>query len=75
MGSIAELATRKQGDRHIDPETWQRVTTRQEGSWWPAWQTWLESHSSGPVTAQPVGAPDRGDPPLGDAPGIYVLQV
>jgi polyhydroxyalkanoate synthase len=59
-----QLARRKPGDRYLDPETWQTVTARQEGSWWPAWQTWLQGHSSGPVAAQQaVGAPDRGYPP------------
>jgi polyhydroxyalkanoate synthase len=70
-----QLARRRQGDRYIDPETWQTATARQEGSWWPAWQTWLEEHSSGPVSAQQaLGSPDRGYPPLGEAPGTYVLQ-
>jgi polyhydroxyalkanoate synthase len=69
-----QLARHKQGDRYIDPDTWQATTARQEGSWWPAWQTWLQGHSSGMVAAHSVGAPDRGYPPLGDAPGTYVLQ-
>ena len=70
-----QLARRRHSDRYIDPETWQTATARQEGSWWPAWQTWLEQHSGGPVAAQQSpGAPDRGYPPLGDAPGTYVLQ-
>jgi polyhydroxyalkanoate synthase len=70
-----QIARRRPGDRYIDPEAWQTVTARQEGSWWPAWQTWLQEHSNGPVAArQPIGAPDRGYPPLGDAPGTYVLQ-
>jgi polyhydroxyalkanoate synthase len=70
-----QLATQGPEDRHIDPEMWQTVTPRQEGSWWPAWQAWLQRHSSGPVAAQPVGAPERGYPPLADAPGSYVLQA
>jgi polyhydroxyalkanoate synthase len=70
-----QLARRRHSDRYIDPETWQRATARQEGSWWPAWQTWLEEHSSGPISAQQaLGSPDRGYPPLGEAPGTYVLQ-
>jgi polyhydroxyalkanoate synthase len=70
-----QLAVRKHGDRYIDPETWQTVTARQEGSWWPAWQDWLQGHSSGVVAApQLIGAPDRGYPLLGEAPGTYVLQ-
>jgi polyhydroxyalkanoate synthase len=68
------VATRKHDDRYIDPETWQTVAPRHEGSWWPAWQAWLQGHSGGPVPARPPGAPDRGYPPLGDAPGTYVLQ-
>jgi polyhydroxyalkanoate synthase len=70
-----QLGVRKHGDRYVDPETWQTVTARHEGSWWPAWQTWLQGHSSAPVAVpQPMGAPDRGHPPLGDAPGTSVLQ-
>jgi polyhydroxyalkanoate synthase len=73
-GRSYQLASRKDLDRYIDPDTWQAVTPRREGSWWPAWQAWLGGHSSGSVAARPVGAPERGYPPLGDAPGTYVLQ-
>jgi len=69
-----QLARRQPGDRYLDPETWQRVSTRQEGSWWPAWQSWLQGHSSGSVAAPSPREIDRGYPPLGDAPGTYVLQ-
>ena len=69
-----QLGRRKPGDRYTDPETWEAVMARQEGSWWPAWQIWLERHSGGGVAAPPMGAPDRGYPPLGGAPGTYVLQ-
>jgi polyhydroxyalkanoate synthase len=69
-----QLAVRKPGDRNVNPETWQAAAARQEGSWWPAWQSWLQQHSSGPIPAEPVGAPGCGYPPLGAAPGTYVLQ-
>lgn len=69
-----QMATQRHGERYIDPEAWQTVTARQEGSWWPAWQSWLKSHSGGTLPAQPIGAPDRGYTPLSDAPGTYVLQ-
>ncbi|HKI31227.1 MAG TPA: alpha/beta fold hydrolase [Gemmataceae bacterium] len=69
-----QMASRAQGDPYIDPETWQAVTPKQQGSWWPAWQSWLEGHSSGPAPVPGLGAPDRGYPPLAPAPGAYVLQ-
>jgi polyhydroxyalkanoate synthase len=69
-----QMASRAEGDRYIDPDTWQAVTPTHEGSWWPAWQGWLEGHSSGPGPVPGMGAPDRGYPPLAPAPGTYVLQ-
>ena len=69
-----QIATHEEGTRHYDPDTWQAITPKQEGSWWPAWQAWLEGYSSGPEAAPPMGAPDCGYPPLADAPGVYVLQ-
>jgi polyhydroxyalkanoate synthase len=70
-----QIATRKQGAKYIDPETWQSVAPRQSGSWWPAWQAWLEERSSGKARPPSLGAPDQGYPPLGEAPGEYVLQT
>jgi polyhydroxyalkanoate synthase len=69
-----QIMTHEEGTRHSDPDTWQAFAPKQEGSWWPAWQGWLEGHSSGPVATPPMGAPERGYPPLADAPGVYVLQ-
>jgi polyhydroxyalkanoate synthase len=69
-----QIACLEPGERHIDAETWQTVTPRQEGSWWPAWQAWLRQHSGGLVTAQAVGGAEQGHPALGDAPGTYVFQ-
>jgi polyhydroxyalkanoate synthase len=69
-----QMATHKPGDRHLDPEAWQALAPRREGSWWPAWQAWLTDLSEGPVPPPGMGAPDRGYPPLGDAPGQYVRQ-
>jgi polyhydroxyalkanoate synthase len=69
-----QLARRVPGDRHVDPDTWQALALSHEGSWWPAWQAWLERHSSGPAAAPGMRAPQRGYPPLGPAPGTYVLE-
>ncbi|HMF35350.1 MAG TPA: alpha/beta fold hydrolase [Isosphaeraceae bacterium] len=69
-----QIATRTESDRYVDPETWQATAPHQEGSWWVAWESWLQGHSSGLVAVPPFGACDAGLPPLGDAPGAYVLQ-
>jgi len=70
-----QMASRTDQDRYIDPDTWQATTPKQQGSWWPAWQTWLVRHSAEhQVSPPPLGAPDRGLYPIDDAPGLYVLQ-
>jgi len=69
-----QIATRKEGEIYIDPDQWQAMMPRHEGSWWPAWQSWLESHSTELVDPPSLGLPEQGYPPLGDSPGLYVLQ-
>jgi polyhydroxyalkanoate synthase len=69
-----QLATRHESETYIDPDSWQASLPTQAGSWWPAWQGWLEEHSGGRVAPPPIGASERGYPPLMDAPGSYVLQ-
>jgi polyhydroxyalkanoate synthase len=65
------LLTRRPGDPMRDPDAWQALAPRHEGSWWTAWHDWLLSHGSRtPVPAQRIG----GGVTLGDAPGQYVLQ-
>ncbi len=57
---------------YIDPDRWLAQTPKREGSWWPAWAGWLAQRSSVPTPPPPMGVP--GTPPLGDAPGTYVLM-
>jgi len=66
-------AHRPAGGRYIDPETWKAAATSSDGSWWPAWVTWLGAHSSGPVAPPRLGNADKGYPALDAAPGRYVL--
>lgn len=75
-----EVATRRtaagslvEEGRYVDPDTWVAATAEREGSWWPAWTAWLAAHSGAPEPP-PIGAPERGYPPLLDAPGAYVLS-
>jgi polyhydroxyalkanoate synthase len=69
------IATRKRGDRYVDPDTWLSLATPADGSWWPALASWLESKSDAERVPPPgVGAPSRGLVPLGEAPGLYIFQ-
>jgi poly[(R)-3-hydroxyalkanoate] polymerase subunit PhaC len=74
LGRSFQIATRAEGDRYVDPDTWQAVTSSRDGSWWPAWESWLAAHSGSSMASPPLGALDRGFPPLCDAPGVYVLE-
>ena len=70
-----QIATHKEGDIYIDPDSWQASTVRQEGSWWPCWRDWLDRHSSKKTAPPSIGAPEKGYAPLADAPGTYVLEA
>jgi polyhydroxyalkanoate synthase len=69
-----QVATRREGDHYVDPDTWQSTVPVKEGSWWPEWQRWLVEHSGNRVQAPPMGVPAQGYVALGDAPGLYVLE-
>jgi len=72
-GRIHRIATRREHERHIDPETWLGRHLPREGTWWTSWVTWLETHSAGEMAAPPpLGRPAAGYPILADAPGSYV---
>jgi polyhydroxyalkanoate synthase len=73
-GRSYQIATKRESEMYVDPETWHAATPTREGSWWPDWVGWLQRHSSGKVQPPPMGAPNQGYPTLEDAPGRYVLQ-
>ncbi|MEX2643936.1 MAG: alpha/beta fold hydrolase [Acetobacterales bacterium] len=68
------VSRRTSADAYVGPDTWHAATAEQKGSWWPAWQAWLAERSTGRTTPPAMGAPGAGYPPLGDAPGSYVLE-
>ncbi len=61
-------------DKYIDPDIWYLATPQREGSWWPVWAEWLERRNSGWTQPPALGAPGKGYPRLGAAPGEYVLE-
>ncbi len=73
-GRSFQLATKRAADKYEDPDSWQANTPTRTGSWWPAWEQWLADHSSSKTSPPAMGAPDRGYPLFGNAPGTYVLM-
>jgi polyhydroxyalkanoate synthase len=63
-----QIARRLPADPYVSPEDWLRAAPSQEGSWWPAWESWLASQSTDRQT------PPAMPPALCDAPGTYVFQ-
>jgi polyhydroxyalkanoate synthase len=64
---------RKPGEPYVDPDAWFADHPLQEGSWWPAWATWLAARSGEPVRPPALGDAS-GFAAIEDAPGSYVLM-
>lgn len=62
-----QILTHAHDAPYVDPDRWEQGAPACEGSWWPAWESWLTAHA-GPWVEPP--APIAG---LGPAPGNYVL--
>ena len=73
-GRSYQIATKRESDLYVDPETWRAATPTREGSWWPEWVSWLQRYSEGKAQPPAMGAPAGGYPILEDAPGLYVLE-
>lgn len=69
-----QMASRRGGEAYMDAETWRQATPRQEGSWWPAWESWLSNHSTKLCDPPIIGYRESGNTALEDAPGEYVFQ-
>ena len=69
-----QLGSWDQDAPYASPDEWAASADTHEGSWWPAWQTWLASHSGAPVAPPAIGCTGKNDSALGQAPGTDVLQ-
>jgi poly[(R)-3-hydroxyalkanoate] polymerase subunit PhaC len=67
------IGTRYAGDKFVDPQTWMEENEVNAGSWWPAWDQWLNDHMSSQVIPPKMGAPGKGYKVLREAPGEYVF--
>jgi len=68
------ILRRGPGAGYQAPEDWMQAATLTEGSWWPAYVSFLDEHSSAPAAPPPTGNEKVGYERLEDAPGLYVLQ-
>jgi polyhydroxyalkanoate synthase subunit PhaC len=64
-------------DDYVETDEWLAASSLVTGSWWPAWKTWLDNHSTGEFLPAPraLGAPSAGYHPQESAPGLYVRQA
>lgn len=63
-----QIATHADKDHAMDADTWQATVARKEGSWWPAWESWLRMKSGKRIPPPPMPAHKPA------APGKYVMQ-
>jgi polyhydroxyalkanoate synthase len=54
-------------------EAWLEKATKHSGSWWPHWLEWIKARSA-EMTLAPAVLGSENNPPLGDAPGRYVME-
>lgn len=69
-----QVRTRSPGDAPLTAEAWQATAARRDGSWWLEWEAWLDARSGANVAPPRLGNRKRGDAPLADAPGNYVME-
>jgi polyhydroxyalkanoate synthase subunit PhaC len=60
-------------DLESDPQTWFETAEEKPGSWWPDWDSWMKSHSSGMIPASDKPGNDQYSP-IEAAPGRYVKE-
>jgi polyhydroxyalkanoate synthase subunit PhaC len=72
-GRHYRIGHRLKGGHYVGADAWFAARDPEPGSWWPEWERWLSAHSTEQSPPPPTGAPRRGLPVLGPAPGTYVL--
>ena len=61
------------GTEEATAEAWLKGAEKQAGSWWPHWLEWIKPRS-GELVAAPASFGNADIPPLGEAPGRYVME-
>ncbi|MGA2843195.1 MAG: alpha/beta fold hydrolase [Steroidobacteraceae bacterium] len=73
VGHSYQIMTKPKGGRYLDPTAWAAAAPQKQGSWWPEWAGWLDTHSGDRVAPPTIGSAVAGYAPIADAPGLYVL--
>ncbi len=60
-------------DLESGPQTWLEAAEEKPGSWWPDWDSWMKSHSSGLIPASDKPG-NMQYSPIEAAPGRYVKE-
>jgi len=61
------------GANPTSAEAWLEGAAKHTGSWWPHWLEWIKARA-GEKTPAPAALGNERNPPLGDAPGRYVME-
>jgi polyhydroxyalkanoate synthase len=56
-----------------DPDEWLKAAAPSKGSWWGHWLEWMQQRSGDQIAA-PAQLGSAAHPPLGPAPGPYVVE-
>ncbi len=59
--------------RERSAEGWLEKAAKHPGSWWPHWLEWIKARS-GELAEAPATLGSADHPPLGEAPGRYVME-
>jgi polyhydroxyalkanoate synthase len=54
-------------------DAWLQQSAKNSGSWWPHWLEWITARS-GEKKPAPAALGSTNSPPLGEAPGRYVME-
>jgi polyhydroxyalkanoate synthase len=60
--------------RAASADAWLQQSSKHAGSWWPHWLAWIKARSGETVSA-PAAPGSAQNPPLGPAPGQYVMET
>jgi polyhydroxyalkanoate synthase len=66
------ISSRGRNGSYVGPDDWLEATTAHQGSWWPAFVSWLTERSGPPTPPPQPGLPGTAFEALSDAPGDYV---